>query len=415
MSDRKHVVVIGAGVVGAACAHYLAEAGWRVTVLDRGPFGRACSHANCGYVCPSHVLPLAMPGVFGFALKSMFDRDSPFRVKPRLSLSLIRWMLGFARRCNTRDMLASGRGIDAILKSSRRLYDGLIADGMDCEWETRGLLFVFQSKHGMEHYAATDELLRKEFNVPAKPFFGDEVCGLEPALKPGLGGGWLYETDAHLRPDRLMRSWRAKLEARGVTVRENCQVTGFVRSAGTATAVRTPQGDIAADAFVLAAGALTPFLNDHLGCRIPIQPGKGYSITMPRPGKCPTIPLIFEEHRVAATPFAAGYRLGSMMEFVGYDDSISPRRVAYLKAAAGHYLHEPTAEPVVETWTGWRPMTPDSRPLIGLSPGLRNVAIAAGHNMLGLSMAPGTAKLVAELLSGTTPHIDPAPFAPARF
>ncbi|HVK09477.1 MAG TPA: FAD-dependent oxidoreductase [Gemmataceae bacterium] len=415
MSDRKHVVVIGAGVVGAACAHYLAEAGWRVTVLDRGPFGRACSHANCGYVCPSHVLPLAMPGVFGFALKSMFDRDSPFRVKPRLSLSLIRWMLGFARRCNTRDMLASGRGIDAILKSSRRLYDGLIADGMDCEWETRGLLFVFQSKHGMEHYAATDELLRKEFNVPAKPFFGDEVCGLEPALKPGLGGGWLYETDAHLRPDRLMRSWRAKLEARGVTVRENCQVTGFVRSAGTATAVRTPQGDIAADAFVLAAGALTPFLNDHLGCRIPIQPGKGYSITMPRPGKCPTIPLIFEEHRVAATPFAAGYRLGSMMEFVGYDDSISPRRVAYLKAAAGHYLHEPTAEPVVETWTGWRPMTPDSRPLIGLSPGLRNVAIAAGHNMLGLSMAPGTGKLVAELLSGTTPHIDPAPFAPARF
>ena len=101
-----------------------------------------------------------------------------------------------------------------------------------------------------------------------------------------------------------------------------------------------------------------------------------------------------------------------MMEFVGYDDSISPRRVAYLKAAAGHYLHEPTTEPVVETWTGWRPMTPDSRPLIGLSPALGNVAIAAGHNMLGLSMAPGTGKLVAELLSGQAPHLDPTPFAP---
>ena len=415
MSDRKHVVVIGAGVIGAACAHYLTDAGWRVTVLDRGAFGRACSHANCGYVCPSHVLPLAMPGVFGFALKSMFDRDSPFRVKPRLSLSLIRWMLGFAKRCNTRDMIASGRGIDAILKSSRRLYDDLIADGMDCEWETRGLLFVFQSKHGMEHYAATDELLRKEFNVPARPFLGDAVCELEPALKPGLGGGWLYESDAHLRPDRLMRSWRARLEARGVIVRENCEVAGFVRAAGTATAVRTAQGEIAADAFVLAAGAMTPFLNDHLGCRIPIQPGKGYSITMPRPGHCPTIPLIFEEHRVAATPFQSGYRLGSMMEFVGYDDSISPRRVAYLKTAAGHYLHEPTAEPVVETWTGWRPMTPDSRPLIGLSSGLRNVAIAAGHNMLGLSMAPATGRLVAEVMAGREPHIDPRPYAPGRF
>src|SRR5262249_26029784 len=153
------------------------------------------------------------------------------------------------------------------------------------------------------------------FGVPAKPFFGDDVCSLEPALKPGLGGGWLYETDAHLRPDRLMAEWHKKLEARGVAVREDCEATGFARSGGTATAVQTKQGEVAADAFVLAAGALTPFLNDHLGCRIPIQPGKGYSITMPRPGRCPTVPLIFEEHRVAATPFRSGYRLGSMMEF----------------------------------------------------------------------------------------------------
>jgi D-amino-acid dehydrogenase len=212
-----------------------------------------------------------------------------------------------------------------------------------------------------------------------------------------------------------MAEWHKKLEARGVAVREDCEATGFARAGGAATAVQTKQGEIAADAFVLAAGALTPFLNDHLGCRIPIQPGKGYSITMPRPGRCPTIPLIFEEHRVAATPFRSGYRLGSMMEFVGYDDSISPRRVAYLKAAASHYLYEPTAEPVVETWTGWRPMTPDSRPIIDRSPALSNVVIAAGHNMLGLSMAPGTGKLVAELLSGQPPHLDPTPFAAGRF
>ena len=292
MSDRKHVVVIGAGVIGAACAHYLTDAGWRVTVLDRGAFGRACSHANCGYVCPSHVLPLAMPGVFGFALKSMFDRASPFRVKPRLSLSLFRWMLGFARRCNVRDMLASGRGIDALLRSSRLLYDELIADGMDCEWETRGLLFVFRSKHGMAHYAATDELLRKEFNVPAKPFLGDEVCELEPALKPGLGGGWLYETDAHLRPDRLMRSWHAKLEARGVAVRENCEVTGFVRFGGTATAVRP--GD-SRDAFVLAASA-DPVLNDHLLSHP--DPARQGPFDHDAPaGRCPTIPVDFRGTR----------------------------------------------------------------------------------------------------------------------
>jgi D-amino-acid dehydrogenase len=415
MSDRRHVVVIGGGVIGAACAHFLADAGWRVTVVDRGGFGRGCSHANCGFVCPSHVLPLAAPGAVYAALRSMLARNSPFHIRPRASLGLWRWLLRFARRCNRSDMLESGRGIHALLTSSRRLYDDLVRDGLDCEWEARGLLFVFHGRREMDRYAATDELLRKEFGVPARPFFGDEVCVLEPALKTGLGGAWLYETDAHLRPDRLMRSWRTAIEAKGVTVREGCEVTGFACDGGVARAVRTPRGEFAADAFVLAAGAWTPLLNEHLGCRIPIQPGKGYSITTGRPARCPVLPMIFEEHRVAVTPMQSGYRLGSMMEFVGYDESIEPKRVAYLREAAAHYLHEPAGEPVVETWYGWRPMTPDSRPIIDRSPALRNVVIAAGHNMLGLSMAPATGKLVAEILDGREPHIDPRPYSVRRF
>ncbi|HJZ59774.1 MAG TPA: FAD-dependent oxidoreductase, partial [Gemmataceae bacterium] len=384
-------------------------------ILDGGRFGRGCSHANCGFVCPSHVLPLAVPGAVTGALKAMLSRNSPFRIRPRCSLGLWRWLLGFARRCNRLDMLESGRGIQALLTSSRRLYDDLVRDGIDCEWQALGLLFVFQSRLGMEHYAATDELLRKEFGVAAKPFFGDDVSRLEPALKPGLGGGWLYETDAHLRPDRLMSSWRARIEAAGVTVREECHASGFVRDGGRARAVRTSQGELAGDAFVLAAGALTPFLNDHLGCRIPIQPGKGYSITTGRPERCPVLPMIFEEHRVAVTPMLSGYRLGSMMEFVGYDESIDPRRIGHLREAATLYLHEPAGEPVVETWFGWRPMTPDSRPIIDRSTALGNVVIAAGHNMLGLSMAPATGKLVAELLDGRAPHIDPGPYSARRF
>ena len=412
---NKHAVVIGTGVIGTACAHYLLDAGWRVTLLDRGAYGKQCSHANCGYVCPSHVLPLAAPGVTSYAIKSMFVKDSPFRIRPRMSLSLWRWMLAFARRCNRRDMLESGKGIHALLQSSRRLYDDLMRTGIECEWQTRGLLFVFQSRHGMDHYSDTNQLLESNFGVSAKAYYGDDVSVLEPALKSGLGGGWHYECDAHLRPDRLMASWRKSVESRGAVVREHCEVAGFVRDGNVATAVRLTGGEVSGDGFVLAAGALTPFLNDRLGCRIPIQPGKGYSITMPRPAKCPTIPLIFEEHRVAVTPMQTGYRIGSMMEFVGYDDTISPRRVAYLKSAASHYLHEPHAEPIVETWTGWRPMTTDSRPIIGLSPAMKNVAIAAGHNMLGLSMATGTGKLVAELLTGQTPHLDLAPYSPRRF
>src|SRR5262249_9030765 len=155
-----------------------------------------------------------------------------------------------------------------------------------------------------------------------------------PALKPSLAGGWLFETDAHLRADKLMSSWRNILQARGVTIREHCEVRGFTRENGRARAAVTAQGEMPSDAFVLATGALTPRLQKPLGCKIPIQPGKGYSITMPRPAKCPTLPLIFEEHRVAVTPMQTGYRLGSTMEFAGYDTTLNRRRLDLLKAGA---------------------------------------------------------------------------------
>ena len=153
----------------------------------------------------------------------------------------------------------------------------------------------------------------------------------------------------------------------------------------------------------------------HLGCRLPIQPGKGYSITMPRPSLCPRRLLIFEEHRVAVTPLRSGYRLGSTMEFAGYDATLDRRRLDLLRDAARRYLQEPLAEPVQEEWFGWRPMTYDGKPIIDRSPAVSNVVIAAGHNMLGLSMAPATGKLVAELLANRPPHLDPAPYSVRRF
>jgi D-amino-acid dehydrogenase len=410
------VVVVGGGVIGAACAYYLARSGWRVTVVDQGGFGRGCSHGNCGLVCPSHVLPLAGPGAVRMALRSLLARDSPLAIKARFDPGLWGWLFRFARRCNLPDMLKSGRAIQALLDSSRRLYDELLgAEPIDCEWEARGLLFVFRTPEGMEHYAGTDRLLTEQFGLPAVRHEGDAVTALEPALKPGLAGGYFYRTDAHLRPDRLLASWRRVLEARGVTVREGCPVQAFRRESGLARAAVTDQGELAAEAFVVATGAWTPRWRGQLGCRIPIQPGKGYSLTMPRPARCPSLPLMFEEHRVAVTPLRSGYRIGSTMEFAGYDATLNRRRLGLLRAGAGHYLHEPCCEPVEEEWFGWRPMTYDGKPIIGPSPALANVLIAAGHNTLGLSMAPATGKLVAELLGGCAPHIDPQPYAVTRF
>jgi D-amino-acid dehydrogenase len=291
----------------------------------------------------------------------------------------------------------------------------MATEPFDCEWQPRGLLFPFRTQAGLEHHDQTAELLRTSFGTLMTRFAGDEVRDLEPALKRGLAGGWHYPADAHLRPDKLMSSWRSVLGGIGVTIREDCEVKGFVRDAGRAVRVITPREEIPADAFVVAAGALTPWLNRELGCKIPIQPGKGYSITMARPKLCPQIPMIFEEHRVAITPFKSGYRVGSTMEFAGYDDTLNPNRLELLRNGARLYLHDPLAEPVSEEWWGWRPMIYHGRPVIGKVPAYENVLVAAGHGMLGLSMSTGTGKLVSELLSGESPHIDPSPYAATRF
>ena len=414
MSGR--VVVVGGGVIGACSAYYLAKAGRTVTLIDRVRFGAGCSHANCGYVCPSHVLPLAAPGAVWATLKTLFARNSPLKVRPGTVLANPGWFLGFARRCNRRDRLAAGRAIQALLNSSRSLFAELIeGEQLDCEWEAKGLLLVFQSRAAFDHYRHTDELLREQFNMPARRFDSAELAALEPALVPGQAGGYLYESDAHLRPDRLMSELHRVLLRLGVEVRENCEALGLEKSGANATAVRTVTGPIPADHFVMAMGALTPTANADLGCRVPIQPGKGYSITMPRPAVCPTHPLIFEEHRVAVTPFRTGYRIGSTMEFAGYDDTLNRSRLSILTEGAKHYLREPLAGPVEEEWWGWRPMTFDGLPIIDRAPAAANVLIAAGHNMLGLSMATATGKLVAEMVGGTKPHIDPEPYSLRRF
>ena len=162
------------------------------------------------------------------AVKSLFRRHSPFKIKPRFDPALWSWLLGFARRCNERDMIDAGRGIQPLLLSSMLLYRDLIErESLDCEFESRGLLFPYRSSRAMEAYAATDRLMTELFHCPARRYDGDTVCELEPALRPGLAGGWYYHDDAQLRPDKLMQAWRRVLETGGVVIRENCAFRGF--------------------------------------------------------------------------------------------------------------------------------------------------------------------------------------------
>src|SRR5262249_15325860 len=193
-------------------------------------------------------------GAVRSGLKALFQSNGPLRIKPRLDPALWSWLWRFARRCNARDMLAAGHGIQALLNSSRRLYDELLSDEqIDCAWDAKGMLFVFQTKPAMEHYAHTDSLLKTEFGLAAKRI--DDAAAFEPALKPGLAGAWHYDTDAHLRPDRLMTEWQRVLGARGVTIHEDHQVKSFALDGSKARAVVTDRGEFAADALVVATGA----------------------------------------------------------------------------------------------------------------------------------------------------------------
>jgi D-amino-acid dehydrogenase len=212
-----------------------------------------------------------------------------------------------------------------------------------------------------------------------------------------------------------MTGWRGVLERMGVVIREGVTVRSFVERNGRAAAVKTEGGEVEADCFVLATGAWSTNFAHELGTPIPVQPGKGYSITMQRPENCPKRPMIFQEHKVAITPMRSGYRIGSTMEFAGYDTSLNRRRLEALKRGAAVYLREPYRDEVEEEWYGWRPMTWDSLPIIDRSGRFENAYIAAGHSMLGLTLAAVTGKLIAEMATGRRPHVDVTPYSARRF
>jgi D-amino-acid dehydrogenase len=416
MSLKTDVLIVGGGVIGLACAHYLAEAGRSVRIIERSAVGAGASHGNCGLVFVSDLVPLCIPGAVRGEVAGILRRTSPLYIRPTLDLARIVWLLKFAGMCRIDQVRHAIRARESLLGSSDRLFAALLRDHplADAEFERRGVLMVYRSEAGMQGYHEVNDWLRP-YGLAAEAVIGRALLDLEPALRPDVYGAWYHRADSHLRPDGLMRSWKQLLSEKGVVFEEGCELRGFDVSGGRIQAAATSRGGYSARDFVLAAGAGSGPIAARLRLKLPIQPGKGYSITMNRPGVCPGIPCYLHERRVVATPWPSGYRLGGTMEFSGYSESLSPRRVEALRRAAGEYLREPLGRPEVEEWAGLRPMTYDDLPVIGPAPGFANLTLATGHGMLGITTAPATGKLVSELICGSAPHIDPAPFRVTRF
>lgn len=416
MGSREDVVVVGAGVAGLASALALIESGRRVRVIDSGRIGGGSSHGNCGTITPSHAPPLAAPGMISVALRWMLTPDAPLYIQPRLDPGLWRWLWRFAGRCNPRDWQASAQAKSALLNDSRaRLADWVRDYGLYCEFRETGLDYVYRDAGAFAQGRAGIEQLRG-FGVEVEAVEGDVYERLEPALKPGVAGALRFDGDAALRPDRYVAELARVVRERGGVITEHCALESLAVDA-YGMALATAQGSLLARDVVLAMGAWSRQLADGIGVpglRRAMQPGKGYSITYSTPGRVPSRPLVLRERSICVTAWDSGYRLGSTMEFSGYDDSLNARRLAALERGAAEYLHQPVGAEVRERWYGWRPMTSDDIPVIGAVPGRPGLWLATGHGMMGVGMSAGTGQMVADLVGGRRPAIDPAPYRVER-
>lgn len=417
MSARE-VAVIGGGVIGLACAYYLLERGHRVRILERGAPGHdCCSLGNMGFISPSHFMPLASPGIVGQALRWMGDPESPFYVKPRPDPALLSF--GWRFWCASRPSRAHAAGplLRDLNLASRNLFLEL-ADRTRNEFElTRGgLLALFQTPRELER-EARHAVRSRELGMPAEVLDPAGVAALEPEVTLRVCGGVYYPLDAHVTPQTFHQTLTRLVTEAGGTFHWGAEVQNWRVESGRARSAITNEGPVDADEFVVAAGAATAQVVRSLGPRLPLQPGKGYSLTLPQPRERPRRSLVLQESRVAITPMGTTLRFGGTMELGASDLTINPPRIRGIIRSVERYLPAFRDEDFapVRPWAGLRPCTPDGLPYIGRLETCANVSIATGHAMMGLSMGPITGKLIAEILSGEPASIPLEGLRPNRY
>lgn len=413
--NMPDVLILGGGVIGLACAYYLLKAGRSVCVLERDSVGAATSLGNCGTITPSHIPPLAAPGMVLKAMKWMLTPDAPFYVKPTLDPNLIFWLLKFAGRCNPKDWNASSLAKMDLLHHSRRLLEDLVKqENLDCEFAATGMHNVYQSQAGFEKAAQEAEAVR-EFGLVTQILSGEALAKDEPALKSGMAGAVHYPGDAHLRPDRYTAELARVVKQMGGEIIEQCELLSIETNHEKIQKISTSRGDYQAQDYLFSLGPWSAKIMKAIGIHLPLQPGKGYSITYTRPSIAPKRPLVLKERSVCVTAWGSGYRLGSTMEFSGYDARLNRRRLDALERGAGEYLQEAVGPLKLEEWYGWRPMTWDDLPILGATPNYKNAWLATGHGMLGVSMSTATGHLLADLICQRVPIINPALYSIQRF
>ncbi|MBI5823338.1 MAG: FAD-dependent oxidoreductase [Chloroflexi bacterium] len=418
MTTKSDVLIIGGGPVGLSCAYYLLKSGRKVTLLDAKEIGKGSGSGNAGHIVPSHIIPLAAPGVVTSALKWMLDpAHSPFGMKVSLDPKYILWLLQFVFACSDANVQQSIKPLNELGQLSAKNFEQMIAEEkFDCAYQEKGLLHLFKTEKAFHEGRHESEFMQKH-GISVSVYDKVKVHEVEPAALDDVIGGVHFTGDAHLNPAVFLKLLSDRVRAMGAEMLENTAVTGFESAGGKVRVVRTSAGDAEREAeqVILAAGALTPSVAKDLKLNIPIQPARGFSMTMSATKQMPSHALILGERRIAVSPMNNLLRFTGRLEVGNYSMEPNPIWIQRIENSAREYLRLDEKLDVKETWAGLRPTTPDGMPIIGRSSRYKNLILATGHAMLGLSLGPGTGQVVAEIVQGQTSSFDINPFHPERF
>lgn len=409
------IAVIGGGVVGACVALYATRAGRRVLVLERGEVCGEASRGNASWVATAHAAPTAAPGVIGQGVRYLLDRGSPFSIRPRPNVELTRWLLQFRRACADGRVVERAETLLALSRRSHELFRELHGE-LGFAFEEAGLLHLHLSDAARRAGEIEVELLTR-IGVEATLLDRAGVLEYEPRLLPDVRSGAYMPELAHLDPVEFTAAVIARAVAEGAELREGASVEGVRVDGGLVRSISTTAGTVEPVDVVLAAGAWSAPLARRFGAPILMQPAKGYSVTVRRrdEGQGPSRPMMIDDGKVAVTPLPGGrFRFSSTLELAGFDPRVNERRLAVNRAALQRVLPDMDELDADPPWAGYRPLSADTLPYIGRSERVTNLVFATGHGMLGLTHAPVTGELVAQVVSDETSSLPLAPLSPDR-
>lgn len=413
----KHIHIIGGGIIGLTSAWYLMEEGYEVTIIDKGNLLDGTSHGNAGMIVPSHFIPMAAPGVISQGIKWMFDSKSPFYIKPRLDINLIKWLYKFYRSCSYSHVQKCMPILYQFNEWSKELYRKFSEDKrFSFCFEEKGLLMLYKTKHQQDDEIEMADTARN-LGIQTEVLSSEALKSLEPNIDLDVKGGVYFSGDAHLYPNKFIAQLRSQLQSRGANFLTNTEVEDFDYNNGKIShLVLDDSSKIQVDEVVLSGGSWTSHLLKKVGIKILLQDGKGYSFTLKNAKLKPNIPTILTEAKVAVTPMGDDLRIGGTLELGGLSNKINEKRLEGIIASIPKYYPQLKLDrkDIKDVWIGYRPCTADGMPYIGRCKSLENLIIVTGHGMMGMSMGPATGKLVSELVEGAKTKIDLSLFGVER-